>query len=495
MSKKLTKEEIIERARKVHGERYNYSLFLDSSVTYKGLKQYINIICPIHNVFTQSILHHLQGEGCKECAKIQRSKNRIKPFEEFVAEAVKIHGSKYIYLEENYKSCSEDMEIICTVCGKTFKQKPSKHLIGQGCPNCYRNSPPNNKMSVYEFEEKATEVHNGKYKYIHDFTTTKDDVTVICPIHGEFRQEAQSHLQGHGCYKCAFSDSKAENEIYEFVCTLVGDNDVIRQDRKFLERKELDILIPKLRIAIEYNGIRWHSEEFNKDRNYHLKKLIECNEKGIRLIQIFEDEWIEHKELVLSKLKHILGFNNNEKIYARKCEIKEIDKHIGYDFLNKNHIQGSVGSTVLLGAFYNNELIAVMSFTNDGEDCWNLTRFATDNSKRCIGVAGKLFKAFLTAYNPKYIKSFADRRWTLSEKNNLYTNLGFKLASVLTPDYRYVNGKKRDHKFNYRKQILNRKYGLPLSMTETEMTTQLGFYRIWDCGLYKFEWNKEEEDC
>ena len=99
------------------------------------------------------------------------------------------------------------------------------------------------------------------------------------------------------------------------------------------------------------------------------------------------------------------------------------------------------------------------------------------------------------AYNPKYVKSFADRRWTLSEENNLYTNLGFKLAKILSPDYRYINGQKREHKFNYRKQILNKKYGLPLSMTETEMTTQLGFYKIWDCGLYKFEWKKEEEDC
>ena len=294
---------------------------------------------------------------------------------------------------------------------------------------------------------------------------------------------------------CANNLSKAENNIYDFLCQYIDKEKIVRRDRSVLDNLELDIFIPSLSIAIEYNGLRWHSEKFNKDKNYHLNKLKKCNEKGVKLIQIFEDEWTEHKELVLNKLKHILGFNNNEKVYARKCEIKKIDKHIGYDFLDKNHIQGSVGSTVFLGAFYNDELIAVMSFTNDGEDCWNLTRYATDNNKRCIGVAGKLFKAFLMAYNPKYVKSFADRRWTLSEENNLYTNLGFKLAKILSPDYRYINGQKREHKFNYRKQILNKKYGLPLSMTETEMTTQLGFYKIWDCGLYKFEWKKEEEDC
>ena len=252
--------------------------------------------------------------------------------------------------------------------------------------------------------------------------------------------------------------------------------------------------MPKLHIAIEYNGLRWHSEEFNKDKNYHLNKLIKCNEKGIRLIQIFEDEWIERQEIVLKKIKHILGFNDGEKIYARKCEVKEIDKHLAYEFLDKNHIQGSVDSSVAFGCFYESKLVGVMLFTKESKDNWNLTRFATDNDIRCIGVAGKLFKAFLTVYNPIYVKSFADRRWTLSEENNLYVQLGFELAERLRPDYRYVNGQKREHKFGYRKDKLHKKYGVPLEWTERQMTEHLGFYRIYDCGLYRYEWHKKEGD-
>jgi hypothetical protein len=212
----------------------------------------------------------------------------------------------------------------------------------------------------------------------------------------------------------------------------------------------------------------------------------------LKLIQIFEDEWIERHDIVLKKIKHILGFNNGNKIYGRKCIIKEVDKHEAYDFLEKNHIQGFVESSVAFGAYYNDALVAVMTFTEESKGNWNLTRFATDNDLRCIGVAGKLFSAFLRAYNPSYVKSFADRRWTLSQEHNLYVELGFKLGEVLRPDYRYVNGQKRDHKFGYRKDKLHKKYGVPLKWTEKEMTEHLGFYRIYDCGLLRYEWDKKQ---
>jgi hypothetical protein len=110
---------------------------------------------------------------------------------------------------------------------------------------------------------------------------------------------------------------------------------------------------------------------------------------------------------------------------------------------------------------------------------------------RCIGIAGKLFSSFLKTYNPTSVKSFADRRWTISEENNVYTQLGFELTDVLKPDYRYVNGHKREHKFGYRKDKLHKKYGVPLEWTEKQMTEYLGFYRIYDCGLLRYEWKKE----
>ena len=103
-----------------------------------------------------------------------------------------------------------------------------------------------------------------------------------------------------------------------------------------------------------------------------------------------------------------------------------------------------------------------------------------------------MFKYFVKNYNPSEVKSFADRRWTLDKDDNLYIKIGFKLDKIIKPDYSYINNKTSlSHKFNFRKKILHKKYGLPLTMTETEMTEQLGYYKIWNCGLYKYLWKKE----
>lgn len=291
----------------------------------------------------------------------------------------------------------------------------------------------------------------------------------------------------------SFSSSQ-ENEIKEYIKALGLQCET---NRKILHGKELDIYVHSKNLAIEFNGNLWHSEKYGKDREYHLNKLEECNKQGVNLIQIFEDEYDEHKDIVFSKLRHILGCENlnGEKIQGRKCQIKEISIKDSEEFLNRNHIQGFVSSTIHIGAIYNGQLVAVMSFLREG-DWWNLTRFASKNGSICQGVGGKLFKYFIKKYSPTHIKSFADRRWTINGENNLYIKLGFKLDEVLKPDYRYYNPKvdkvKRFHKFNFRKDILSRKYGFPKIMTETEMTKELGYTRIWDCGLFKYVWRKEE---
>jgi hypothetical protein len=132
-----------------------------------------------------------------------------------------------------------------------------------------------------------------------------------------------------------------------------------------------------------------------------------------------------------------------------------------------------------------------MSFKKEKNDrYWELTRFATDYHYICSGVGGKLFKWFIRNKNPIEVKSFADRRWTIDSSNNLYTKIGFSLEKILPPDYKYIigNSYERFHKFNFRKKTLNKKYGLPLTMTETEMVNSINAYRIYDCGLFKYVW-------
>jgi hypothetical protein len=148
-------------------------------------------------------------------------------------------------------------------------------------------------------------------------------------------------------------------------------------------------------------------------------------------------------------------------------------------------------STIKLGGFYNNVLVGVMTFRTITSVEYELTRFATNYDYTISGLASKLLNHFINQYTPKKIISFADRRWTIKKDNNLYSKLNFKLISITKPDYKYYNTKisryQRMHKFSFRKKNLHLKYGLDMNLTEREMTKQLGYDRIWDCGLFKYE--------
>ena len=477
----LDKEIFIEKANKIHKNKFCYD-----KVNFNTNKDKVCIICPEHGEFWQRVDHHLQGFGCSKC-----SKNYHLSFDEFVEKSNIIYHNKYDYHKSVYKNNNVPICIICPEHGE-FWQTPRQHLKGCGCQKC------SGKVIDNEiFINKAKKIHGNKYNYsLVNYCGNENEVVIICPIHGEFLQTPHDHLQGCGCPKCSNTISNDENKLSDFIKNDLN-LETKQSDRIILNGKELDIYIPDKKIAIEYDGLVWHSEKYGKDKNYHLNKTLECERQGIRLIHIFEDEWLYKKDIVKSKLRHIFcGDDILDKVYARKCSIKEITKNESKIFLNKNHIQGFSVSTVHLGAYYNNELVAVMSFKKGrkDEDNWELTRFATDINKHCIGLGGKLFKYFTRNYVYNEIKSFADRRWTLDKDNNIYTKLGFVLDKILEPDYRYVLRDERIHKFNFRKQILLRHYpnnGLTSDMTEKEMTDKLGFYRIWDCGLFKYIYSNE----
>ena len=223
-------------------------------------------------------------------------------------------------------------------------------------------------------------------------------------------------------------------------------------------------------------------------RNELNDKRRQYTKKGYKVIVIFEDEYINNREIVLSKIRHLFKLDKLPRIMARKCIVKPIIKNDAETFLNCNHIQGFVNSSIYLGAYYNDSLVAVMSFIKEPNDNWNLSRFASDNKYVCCGIGGKLFKYFTRNYTFNTVKSFADKRWTFDTKKNIYLELNFRQEKNMMPEYRYIkNGEKiRHHKFGFRKQSLSKKYGLDINLTETEMTKELGYDRIWDCGLIKY---------
>ena len=223
-------------------------------------------------------------------------------------------------------------------------------------------------------------------------------------------------------------------------------------------------------------------------RNELNDKRRQYAKRGYKVIIVFEDEYINNRKIVLSKIRHLFKLDKTSRIMARKCTVKPIGKSDAEVFLNSNHIQGFVNSSIYLGAYYNNSLVAVMSFIKETNNNWNLTRFASDNNYVCCGIGGKLFKYFTRNYDFNTVKSFADKRWTYDTKKNIYLDLGFKQEKNMMPEYRYIkNGEKaRHHKFGFRKHLLSKRYGLDINLTETEMTKELGYDRIWDCGLIKY---------
>ena len=169
-------------------------------------------------------------------------------------------------------------------------------------------------------------------------------------------------------------------------------------------------------------------------------------------------------------------------------------------FLKKYHIQGPDKSKISYGAYYVDELVGAMTFNssrnmtknNDGE--FELSRYSTKSDYIIRGLGSKFLKKFITEHKPKSIVSFADRRWTLDPLNNFYTNLGFNLESVTKPTYYYYNSKvnryKRFHKFGFGKNNLKKRFpNLDFNKTEKELTSELGYERIWDCGLFKYVLN------
>ena len=480
-------EEFISKAREIHEDKYDYS-----KTEYTDSHTKVCIICPEHGEFWQSPSNHLRGQGCPECSNSKISQKLSLDLEGFIEKAKEVHGDKYVYNEVVYEGCCSKVRIICPKHGE-FWQRAKNHLDGRGCPECGRETQKQKHLgSTDVFIERSKEIHRNKYNYSKvNYVGYDTKVCIICPKHGEFWQTPDAHLHNHGCPKCAYITSKSEEEINNFINNVCHVETKTRERSLLTKRLECDILVPSHKLAIEYNGLYWHTENQGKDKNYHLNKTKLAESKGYHLIHIYEDEWLEHKDIVLNKIRHFLGKDTDRPVIGgRKCLIKTVSKTEAESFLTTYHIQGFVASTTYYGAFYEDKLVGVMTFKQEKPNEWNLTRFATDTSYRLPGLASKIFKQFIKNYSPLEVKTFLDRRWSHGGVN-VYDRMGFMLTESLPPDYRYVVKNQRLHKFGFRKQILHKKYGLPLSMTEKEMTEKLGFYRIWDCGLYKYVWKQQ----
>ena len=299
------------------------------------------------------------------------------------------------------------------------------------------------------------------------------------------------HAVCRNCYprkQCA-SISNEEKEISSLIKSLCQNELVLTSDRDCIKPLELDILIPQKKIAIEFDGMYWHSEE-DKPKNYHLNKTELCEAKGIQLIHIFEDEWLYKRPIVESRLKNLLGIYD-KTVFARKCEVREVTPSESMKFQEENHIQGAIGAKVHLGLFCESQLISLMTFGKSRfskKAEWELLRFCNKLGYHIPGGAGKLLKQFERAYSPKSLISYADRRWS---RGKLYEALGFKLDHVSKPDYWYIDTTSEFWFLQSRYQF--QKHKLPKILkkfdpnrTEVENMLDNDYRRIFDCGNLVF---------
>jgi hypothetical protein len=483
-----TLDKFIAKAQKKHAGLYSYP-----EQKYTGCKENITAICKIHGEFTQTADSHLQGKGCQKCGIESRSSLRRSTWQELVSNAISVHGDRYSYPKQNYIRSANKITIICAEHGE-FKQSFNNHLQGNGCPACVSKKLGDRCRDSFEgFVRKANLVHDNFYSYPTDqeYSISSAKIRVICPIHGEFTQRPNDHISaGQGCRKCSnVGSSKGEQSLlsafndylplsnYKIDIANLGAK--VTRDIDCLSKIELDIYFEKQRIAVEYNGLYWHSEE-RVGSDYHSGKQKVCKELGIDLIQIFEDEWLLKPEIVKSIINSRLG-NYQERYYARKTELVKVDSKIAGQFYEVNHIQGKTNSSSHYGLSVEGEIVAMASFGNRGHLFKNntdieLIRFCTKLNTQVVGGLSKL----LAVYKYVPIKTYCDLRLFNGEG---YKAAGFEETHVSKPNYFYVKRLLRHNRIGFQKHKLADKLdNFDPQQTEVQNMGNNGYLRIFDCG-------------
>ena len=284
MGKRLTNDEFIEKARLVHGDKYDYS-----KMVYIKSNEKVTIICPIHGEFQQKPNQHLNGQGCPSCAP-----NKKKTTKECIEDFKKVHGNRYDYSKVNYVNSYTKVCIICPTHGE-FQQKPNQHLNGQGCPKCGLNKKLkrfNSHFTKELFIKKCLEIHGDKYDYSKvEYRGARNTVIIICPIHGEFQQVVSYHLSGNGCQKCG-----------EFL-----------KLKHFNEKYTNDVFILK---SLQVHGDKY---DYSKVEYVNSKKKVNiiCHEHGV-FLQRPND--------------HLMGYG------CPRCSESKLEKDVG-NFLNDKKIK------------------------------------------------------------------------------------------------------------------------------------------------------------
>ena len=470
---KATPSEFLAKASKVWEQRWDYS-----EVEYTNNTTEVKIICQEHGPFYQTPKKHLVGNvGCSKCNGQKMSTS------EFIEKAKMVWGDRWDYSLTKYVRSQEAVQIECPHHGP-FHQRPNNHLNGSvGCRSC-NVGKAGTALTTDEFIGRSREVWGNRWDYSSTkYQGTKNSLTLICADHGDFTQPPDSHFLGRvGCRECRpIGVSASEAGLSEFITSLGVD--VERNVRTLVPGRglEVDIYVDSCRTAFEFNGLYWHSEQF-RTSNYHLDKTNLLKDQGIRLIQVWEDDWDLRRPIMEEHIRQVLGVSKLPKVSARATSIVHVSKIEARDFMTEFHIQGFVPSSVYLGLQDESGLVAVGSFKRSGSD-YVLTRYATSANVR--GGHSKIVTYFEREFSYGQLVTFADLALS---NGNLYRQTGWVEDSLLPPDYSYIVKGRRAHKFGYRLQKFETSPDLQFvpGATERELAQLNGLLRLYDAGKIRF---------
>lgn len=303
--RKRTIEEFIKISNEIHDNKYDYSLSI-----YKNTSIKLTIICPIHGEFEQTPEKHLIGRGCSKCGVKKSSIKRTSDIENFIKKSKLIHNNKYDYSLSIYKNNNTKLIIICPIHGQ-FEQRPNNHFHS-GCIKCGIETC--NKLNTYKIDyliESFNKIHNFKYSYNVDnnYKNTNSIINIICPIHGEFKQRAISHLRNHGCNNCGII--KQGNDKKMSLSEFIEKSNYIHNYKYSYDKVSYINSQTKVIIICPIHG------EFNQIPNSHLKNgCFKCGRS-------------------ITGEKNKLGLNNfilnSNKLHNNKYDYSLVDRYEGYN--------------------------------------------------------------------------------------------------------------------------------------------------------------------
>ena len=378
------------------------------------------------------------------------------------------------YIQKVKQTCLEKYKTEYYFCSDDFKNKSTKTLKDKyGVENIMHNLDFKKSQS-----NKSILKFNKKYN-INILEYNNNILKIKCDKCGEIYEIPYIFMKNrhkHNVQKCIICNpinnnvSGKELELYDFIKQNYSKK-ILLNDRTILNGKELDIYLPDIKLAFEFNGLFWHSNLY-KDKNYHLDKSNMCDEKGITLIHVYEDDWIYKKDIIKSLIMNNLV--DYTPVDNNTYNIKEIiDKDIIKTFFGENHINGYIESQISLGLYNDNILISMISFNyNKPKTKYELIQFCDKLNHNTYDNTIKLFNYFLNIYLPKHIFTYVDRSYF---NGKILYKIGFEKTDISKPKYYYIVENMRTNKIKYSKNIKNvKKYDkTPL--------------KIYDSGWIKYE--------